>query len=99
MTTASTSSACTASAASSARSLTGVFASTALGGVGYAEGVSMAGQVITQVKAVCVTIVWCGLVSFILYKLIDMTIGLRVAPEIEREGLDLAEHGERAYVY
>ena len=79
--------------------LTGVFASSSLGGVGYAEGVTMSAQVITQVKAVCVTIAWCGVVSFILYKLVDMLIGLRVAPETEREGLDLAEHGERAYVY
>ncbi|MFT3975476.1 MAG: ammonium transporter [Amaricoccus sp.] len=79
--------------------LTGVFASSSLGGVGYAEGVTMGMQVITQVKAVCVTIGWCAVMSFILYKLVDMIIGLRVAPEIEREGLDLAEHGERAYVY
>lgn len=79
--------------------LTGVFASSALGGVGYAEGVTMGAQIMTQVKAVCVTIVWCGIVSFVLYKLVDVVIGLRVAPEIEREGLDLAEHGERAYVY
>jgi len=79
--------------------LTGIFASSSLGGVGYPEGVTMGAQVIIQVKAVCVTIAWCGVVSFILYKLIDMAIGLRVAPEIEREGLDLAEHGERAYVY
>ncbi|MFO1105828.1 MAG: ammonium transporter [Amaricoccus sp.] len=79
--------------------LTGVFASPALGGVGYAEGVTMMGQVITQAKAVGTTIVWCGIVSIILYKLVDLIVGLRVAPEIEREGLDLAEHGERAYVY
>ena len=59
----------------------------------------MAGQVVTQIKAVGVTIVWCGIGSFILYKLVDMIVGLRVAPETEREGLDLAEHGERAYVY
>jgi ammonium transporter, Amt family len=78
---------------------TGFLASTALGGVGYAEGVTMGAQVIVQLKAVCVTIVWCGVVSFILYKLVDMIVGLRVAPEIEREGLDLSEHGERAYVY
>jgi Amt family ammonium transporter len=78
---------------------TGFLASTAFGGVGYADGVSMGAQVITQIKAVGVTIVWCGVVSFILYKLVDMIVGLRVAPETEREGLDLAEHGERAYVY
>ena len=59
----------------------------------------MGGQVWVQFKAVAVTIVWCGVVSFVLYKLVDMIVGLRVAPETEREGLDLAEHGERAYVY
>jgi Amt family ammonium transporter len=78
---------------------TGFLASTAFGGGGYAEGVSMGGQVVIQIKAVAVTIVWCGVVSFVLYKLVDMVVGLRVAPETEREGLDLAEHGERAYVY
>jgi Amt family ammonium transporter len=78
---------------------TGFFASTALGGVGYPEGVTMAGQVVVQIKAVCVTILWCGVVSFLLYKLVGAMVGLRVAPETEREGLDLAEHGERAYVY
>ncbi len=78
---------------------TGFLASTSLGGVGYAEGVSMGGQVIVQCKAVGVTIIWCGVMSLILYKLVDMIVGLRVAPETEREGLDLAEHGERAYVY
>ncbi len=78
---------------------TGFFASTALGGVGYPDGVAMAGQVVIQIKAVCVTIVWCGVASLILYKLVDMIVGLRVAPEVEREGLDLSEHGERAYVY
>ena len=59
----------------------------------------MGAQVVTQIKAVGVTVVWCGVVSFVLYKLVDMIVGLRVAPETEREGLDLAEHGERAYVY
>jgi Amt family ammonium transporter len=79
--------------------LTGVFASSSLGGVGYAEGVTMGAQVWLQLKAVCVTIAWCGVVSLVLYKLVDLVIGLRVTPEVEREGLDLAEHGERAYVY
>ena len=78
---------------------TGFLASTAFGGTGYADGVSMGAQVVTQIKAVGVTILWCGVGSFVLYKLVDMVVGLRVAPETEREGLDLAEHGERAYVY
>ncbi len=68
-----------------------------LGGVGYAEGVTMAGQVYTQAVACGVTIVWCGVGSLILYKIVDLIIGLRVTPEAEREGLDLASHGEAAY--
>ena len=47
--------------------------------------------------AVLLTIVWSGVVSLIAYKLVDMTIGLRVSEEDEREGLDIAEHGETAY--
>ena len=58
----------------------------------------MGGQVWVQIVAVLIAIVWCGVVSFVLYKLVDMIVGLRVSPETEREGLDLAEHGERAYV-
>ncbi|MFN3635271.1 MAG: ammonium transporter [Rhizobium rhizophilum] len=76
---------------------TGVFASASLGGIGYAEGVTMGGQVMTQIYAVVVTILWCGIGSFILYKIVDMVVGLRVTVEAEREGLDLASHGEAAY--
>ena len=50
-----------------------------------------------QFVGVAITVVWCGVVSFVLYKLVDMLVGLARAPETEREGLDLAEHGERAY--
>jgi Amt family ammonium transporter len=77
--------------------LTGVFVSTSLGGVGL-DDYSMAGQVWIQLVAVVIAVVWCGVVSAILYKLVDLLIGLRVPEEVEREGLDLAEHGERAYV-
>jgi Amt family ammonium transporter len=62
------------------------------------DGYSMGGQVWTQFVAVVIAVVWCGVVSAILYKLVDLMIGLRVPEEVEREGLDLAEHGERAYV-
>jgi Amt family ammonium transporter len=72
--------------------------SPALGGIGV-DGYTMAGQVWIQFVGVVITIVWCGVVSFILYKLVDMLVGLRVTPEDEREGLDLADHGERAYNY
>ena len=76
---------------------TGVFASASLGGIGYAEGVTMGGQVMTQIYAVVVTLLWCGIGSVILYKVVDLIVGLRVPVEAEREGLDLASHGEAAY--
>jgi ammonium transporter, Amt family len=85
--------------------LTGVFAAPSLGGVGVMDWVTMkaatdysiAGQVWIQAKAVGLTIVWSAVVSVIAYKLVDMTIGLRVAEDEEREGLDIASHGESAY--
>ncbi len=75
---------------------TGIFVSPALGGVGV-DDYSMAGQVVTQATGVLITIVWSGVVSLVAFKLIDMTMGLRVTEEQEREGLDTASHGERAY--
>lgn len=78
--------------------LTGVFASAALGGKGLAEGVSIGGQVVIQTIGVGVTIVYTVLISLILLKLIDRTIGLRVTEEQETEGLDLALHDERGYI-
>jgi len=88
--------------------LTGVFNSPALGGPGYvADWVtaamvtqadySIVSQVWVQAKAVLITIVWSGVVSFIAYKIVDLTIGLRVTEEDEREGLDITAHGETAY--
>jgi Amt family ammonium transporter len=77
--------------------LTGIFMSADLGGVGYGEGVTMGSQLWDQIVATVVTIVWSGIVSLILYKIVDMMVGLRVTEEQEREGLDLSEHGERAY--
>ena len=76
---------------------TGIFASSSLGGVGYAEGVSMGGQFWTQILAVVVTIVWCGVVSAILYKIVDLVMGLRPTDDIESQGLDITSHGEVAY--
>ena len=54
-------------------------------------------QVWIQLKAVLITIVWSGVVSLVAYKIVDMTIGLRVSEEDEREGLDITSHGETAY--
>jgi Amt family ammonium transporter len=75
---------------------TGVFVSPALGGVGV-DGYSMGHQVMVQATGVLVTLVWSGVVAFVAFKLVDMTMGLRVSEEQEREGLDNASHGETAY--
>ena len=76
---------------------TGVFTSASLGGIGYADDVTMADQVWTQILAVLVTIAWSGIGSIILYKIVDLIVGLRVSKESESEGLDLSSHGEAAY--
>ncbi|MBR9973924.1 ammonium transporter [Magnetospirillum sulfuroxidans] len=73
--------------------LTGVFAVESIGGTaGLLEG--NGGQVLTQLYGIVATIVWSAVASFILLKLIDLVIGLRVTPDEEREGLDLSLHGE-----
>jgi len=76
--------------------LTGVFATMAVNGaadpVGWIDG--NAGQVITQIKGIAVTIIYDAIGTFIILKVIDMTLGLRVSEDIEREGLDLGLHGE-----
>jgi ammonium transporter, Amt family len=85
--------------------LTGVFNHQAMGGpglVGDWVGAGMVStdigkQVFIQLKAVLLTIVWSGLVSVIAFKLVDLTIGLRVTEDQEREGLDITYHGETAY--
>ncbi len=77
--------------------LTGVFMASELGGVGYPEGVSMGAQVGKQAIATLTTIIWTGILSFLLYKVIDVVLGLRVTEEEEREGLDISSHGEKAY--
>ena len=76
---------------------TGIFASASLGGIGYAGEQTMSGQFMVQVQAVVITLLWTGIGSAILYKIVDIIIGLRVPVEAEREGLDLASHGEAAY--
>ncbi|CAG0980840.1 Ammonia channel [Methylophilaceae bacterium] len=78
---------------------TGILMAPSLGGVGFDEGVTMGSQVYTQIVAVGVTILWCGIISYILFKIVDLLIGLRVSEEAEREGLDTTAHGERAYHY
>ncbi|MEZ0168893.1 ammonium transporter [Microvirga sp. TS319] len=77
---------------------TGIVAAPSLGGTGAAD-FSIGGQVVTQFVAVLITLVWTGIGSVILFKITDLITGLRVTQDAEREGLDLADHGERAYNY
>ncbi|MDQ2066861.1 ammonium transporter [Xinfangfangia sp. CPCC 101601] len=76
---------------------TGILASPSFGGQGFGGEHTMASQVYVQALAVIITIIWCALVSYVLFKLIDKVMGLRVSVDAEREGLDLTSHGERAY--
>jgi Amt family ammonium transporter len=77
--------------------LTGVFAASSLGGLGLAEGVSIMDQVGVQALAVGVTIIWSAGFSYIILKLIDMLIGIRVSADEEVEGLDIVLHEETGY--
>jgi Amt family ammonium transporter len=79
--------------------LTGVFAAESLGGAGFASGItSMMSQLQVQIISVVVTIIYTALISYIILKLIDVIMGLRVDEEQEVEGLDMALHDERGYI-
>jgi len=87
---------------------TGIVADPALGGQGWidytapvavAGAYDMAGQVMTQAWAVGMTVVWTGTVSAVLFLALKYTVGLRPSADVEAEGLDIREHGERAYNY
>jgi Amt family ammonium transporter len=77
--------------------LTGVFIDAGLGGAGLPEGVSLGGQVMLQVIGAGTTIIYCGIVSLIILKVLDATVGLRVSEEQEQTGLDLVLHDEQGY--
>jgi len=86
---------------------TGILVNPALGGVGITDYTNITGnnagtyvfadQMLAQGKAVLATLLWSGIGSAILYKIVDVIIGLRPSIEEEREGLDITDHGERAY--
>jgi Amt family ammonium transporter len=88
---------------------TGILVAPSLGGVGLTDYTNyansnagtydMMAQVIIQAKAVGTTLLWSGVGSAILYKIVDLIVGLRPSPDQEREGLDISDHGERAYNY
>ena len=77
--------------------LTGVFVATSLGGNGLAEGMTIGKQVLAQLLSIIITIAWSGILSFIILKIVDATVGLRVEEDEERQGLDLSQHNERGY--
>ena len=77
--------------------LTGVFADASLGGAGLAEGQTIAGQVWVQVKSVLFTVLYSGVLTFIILKLVGLVVPLRVTLDEETEGLDLVLHDERGY--
>jgi Amt family ammonium transporter len=78
--------------------LTGLCAAASMGGVGLAEGMTIGGQLWIQTKGVLFTLVYSGIGSFIILKIVDVVIGLRVTEEQETEGLDVSQHDERGYI-
>jgi len=83
---------------------TGILVNPALGGTGIMDYVAgkiadyeFGAQLVSQTWGVCTTLVWSGVGSAIIYKIVDVVVGLRANVETEREGLDITEHTERAY--
>ena len=77
--------------------LTGILVSASFGGIGYPEKVTMGEQFMTQVIGVVATMLWSGVLTWVLLKLVDAVAGMRCASEEESEGLDTALHGEKGY--
>jgi ammonium transporter, Amt family len=77
--------------------LTGIFSATALGGQGQAEGMTIGSQLGVQLVSIVFTLVYSGVVSFVLLKIVDALIGLRVSEEEEARGLDISLHNEQGY--
>ena len=77
--------------------LTGLFADVSFGGAGLAEGMTIGGQLWIQIKGALFTVIYTGVLSFIILKVIDILIGLRVSEEEETQGLDISLHDERGY--
>ena len=77
--------------------LTGVFVASRFGGIGYAPGMDLVRQVGVQALGVAAVGLWCAAGTYLILKLLQATVGLRVSEDEEREGLDLSQHGERAY--
>jgi ammonium transporter, Amt family len=76
----------------------GIFVSAGLGGAGFADGMNMGSQVGVQLTGVITTVVFTAGVTFVILKVVDSVIGLRVTDEEETEGLDINQHDERGYI-
>ena len=77
--------------------LTGIFCAESLGGAGFGVDGGMMDQLLVQATGVIATIIYTGIASYILLKVVDQLLGLRVLPEEEDAGLDITSHNERAY--
>ncbi|PHM36833.1 ammonium transporter AmtB [Xenorhabdus innexi] len=77
--------------------LTSIFTASALGGTGFAEGMTMLKQFGVQVISILVCVLWSAVVAYLSFKIADKAVGLRISIESEREGLDITAHGESAY--
>jgi Amt family ammonium transporter len=78
--------------------MAGIFVSSSFGGVGLAEGMTISSQVGVQLTGVVATIIWTAVATFVILKLVDAIIGLRVNDDEETEGLDITQHDERGYI-
>jgi Amt family ammonium transporter len=78
--------------------MAGIFVSAGLGGAGFAEGMTMGSQVGVQLTGVVATLIYTGMVTFVILKMIDALLGLRVSDEDETQGLDISQHEERGYI-
>ena len=76
--------------------LLAVFASTGFGGVGYDDSAGVASQLWLQLKAIAIVTAWSAVVTLIIGYMIAMVLPMRVRPDQEEEGLDIASHGESA---
>ena len=77
--------------------LTSIFADASAGGMGLPDGISIGTAFVGQLLAVVITVIWAGVGSYVIVKVVQATVGLRVDETEETEGLDLTVHGERGY--
>jgi Amt family ammonium transporter len=77
--------------------LTAVFAATEMGGLGLPEGVTVMSQITVQFIAIFATVIWSAFFTFVILKILDSTLGIRVTAEEEEQGLDVVLHDERGY--